>query len=291
MKIKKKLLIIGNGTVTQHFINNFHPYFTAIYATSRQCQHPVSTKKMTRIPFNNNALEVALADSTHLIISTPPDCTGNDPSIEMLKKLLKKNQPHLRWVGYLSATSVYGQHHGKWVDESSEALQPHEKGIVRARIEQQWQSLCHTHHLDCFIFRIAGIYGPHHCALDRVLRTGYQTIIAKNQRFSRIHITDLIESLLRTILLPVSPGIYNLSDDLPATTADCDLFAAKLLHRKVASIPLEKAALSDQQKSFFDYSKRVDNNKIKKIFQISWQHPTYQHGLTKIFNEKFRNKD
>lgn len=291
MKLKKKLLIIGNGTVTQHFIDQFHPYFTTIYATSRQCQHAIATKKMVRIPFNNNALKLALADSTHLLISTPPDYMGNDPGIEILQKLLKKIPHQLRWVGYLSATSVYGQHHGNWVDESSEALQPHAKGCARARIEQQWRDLCDTHDIQCFIFRIAGIYGPHHCALDRVLRTDHQTIIAKNQQFSRIHITDLTEALLRTILLPVSPGIYNLSDDLPATTADCDLFSAKLLHIKARTIPIEAATLSEQQKSFFYYSKKVSNQKIKRIFQLSWKYPTYKHGLTKIFEEKFRKVD
>ena len=29
------------------------------------------------------------------------------------------NMPSLKWVGYLSATSVYGDHSGNWVDETS----------------------------------------------------------------------------------------------------------------------------------------------------------------------------
>ena len=39
----------------------------------------------------------------------------------------------------MSATSVYGNHDGEWVDENSETNPTSDNGIQRLKVEQQWQ--------------------------------------------------------------------------------------------------------------------------------------------------------
>ena len=53
----------------------------------------------------------------HILISIPPK-NGVDLVIENFKKILANSK--INWLTYLSATSIYGNHHGRWVDETSE---------------------------------------------------------------------------------------------------------------------------------------------------------------------------
>src|SRR5690606_14306165 len=57
----------------------------------------------------------ALARATHLIAWAPPQDDG-DPMVGLLRDL---PAPNLRWIGYASATSLYGDHGGAWIDESA----------------------------------------------------------------------------------------------------------------------------------------------------------------------------
>ena len=53
-----------------------------------------------------------------MLCSIPPDKNG-DPVYERFKNDIK-DLCSLKWIGYLSATSVYGDHNGEFVDENSE---------------------------------------------------------------------------------------------------------------------------------------------------------------------------
>lgn len=65
----------------------------------------------------------ALADATHLLATVPPVADfDRDPLLAMHRQLVltAANEGSLRWAGYLSTTSVYGDHGGAWVDEAAE---------------------------------------------------------------------------------------------------------------------------------------------------------------------------
>ena len=79
----------------------------------------------------------------------------------------------LRWAGYLSTTSVYGDHDGAWVDEDAETRAAvGSPGQLRLAAEQEWLDLESA--TDCrvqpYVFRLAGIYGPGRSAIDTVVR-------------------------------------------------------------------------------------------------------------------------
>ena len=52
-----------------------------------------------------------------------------------------KNLRNCKWITYLSATSVYGDHKGNWVNESSITKPTSENGINRLNAENNWKNL------------------------------------------------------------------------------------------------------------------------------------------------------
>lgn len=119
----------------------------------------------------------ALADATHLVCTVPPVADlDRDPLLALHGEDLRtaaSEGGRLQWVGYLSTTSVYGDHGGAWVDELSETrAAPTSPGGRRLASEREWLDLedgsggC----LAVRVFRLAGIYGPGRSALDTVAR-------------------------------------------------------------------------------------------------------------------------
>src|SRR5262249_37834321 len=70
----------------------------------------------------------ALADTTHVLVSIPPDLEG-DVVLRHYGEDLQR-LPQLVWVGYLSTIGVYGDCRGAWVDEASP---------VRPTSERSWR--------------------------------------------------------------------------------------------------------------------------------------------------------
>ena len=61
-----------------------------------------------------------LDEADHILISIAP-VNGEDIVIKNFKERFKDKK--FKWITYLSATSVYGDHGGEWVDETSKQIQ------------------------------------------------------------------------------------------------------------------------------------------------------------------------
>ena len=59
----------------------------------------------------------AIHKATHILISIPPQKSG-DVVLQHCGSIFLKSK-HLKWVGYISSTGVYGDSKGEWVDETS----------------------------------------------------------------------------------------------------------------------------------------------------------------------------
>jgi nucleoside-diphosphate-sugar epimerase len=215
---------------------------------------------------------------SHLLISTPPDDTG-DPvfnlhadDIARLKKL--------KWVGYLSTTGVYGDRGGAEVNETSEVRPSSQRGSKRARAEEQWLSLYERHGIPVHIFRLSGIYGPGRSALDSV-RVGVARRINKpGHMFNRIHVEDIIQVLLASFDRPNPGSIYNLADDTPVQSHEVIGYACELLGLTPPPvIPIEEADLAPITMSFYKDNKFVRNDKIKQELGVTLKYPDYHRGL------------
>ena len=80
-----------------------------------------------------------LKSADHILISIPP-VNREDLVINNFSRYLSQIKP--KWITYLSATSVYGNHNGAWVDEKSETNPTSENGIQRLVAENLWLSTC-----------------------------------------------------------------------------------------------------------------------------------------------------
>lgn len=219
-----------------------------------------------------------LRDTTHILISTPPDDYG-DPTFRIHGEDLAQLK-NLQWVGYLSTIGVYGDRGGAWVDETAEPHPTSKRGTRRAIAEKQWQNLCLSSGLPLHIFRLAGIYGPGRSAIESVRAGVARRIYKPGQAFSRIHIDDIIQTLLASFSQPRPGAIYNVADDYPAPSHEVIAYACEILG--IDPPPLldySKADLAPITMSFYSDNKRIRNDRIKDELGVSLIHPTFREGL------------
>lgn len=222
----------------------------------------------------------ALADTTHLLSSVPPDDAG-DPVIAAHGNELAAMKG-LQWVGYLSTTGVYGDRGGGEVDEWSDRIPASRRGRRRVMAEDAWLGLWREHGIPVHIFRLAGIYGPGRNALETVRQGRARRIRRPGQIFGRVHLDDIVQTLMASIGRPNPGAAYNLSDDEPAPPDEVIAYACELLG--VDPPPLQdfdavKDSLSPMALSFYGESKRVSNRRIKEELGIRLKWPTYREGL------------
>ncbi len=188
--------------------------------------------------------------------------------------------PTLRWAGYLSSTSVYGDREGGWVDEDSELRPNSKRGSRREKAEAQWVSLHKDEGFPVHIFRLAGIYGPGRSALDSVRAGVARRIDKSGHAFSRVHIDDIVQTLLASMEKPNPGRIYNVCDDEAAPSHKLIAYACEMLGLPVpALIPYDQADLAPMARSFYSDNKRVRNNRIKEELGVTLKHPDFRSGL------------
>jgi nucleoside-diphosphate-sugar epimerase len=216
-------------------------------------------------------------DVTHLLVSAPPDGTG-DPVLRLFTAQLEALR-HLAWAGYLSTTGVYGDKGGDWVDEETPLAPNTLRGERRMAAEQAWLKLALPVHL----FRLAGIYGPGRNQLLGVMNGTARRIIKQGQIFSRVHVEDIAGVLAASIARPSPKRAYNVCDDEPCPPEDVVAYAAKILGLPLPpEIPFSEAGLSPLARSFYADSKRVSNDRIKAELGYQLRYPNYRTGLAAL---------
>lgn len=231
-------------------------------------------------PFSKEILD-ALQNVNYVLISIPPQ-DGEDRVISSVTKALSSFR-HLKWIGYLSSTSVYGDHKGNWVDETSETNPSSSQGKARLNAEHQWLSLANSTGLPVHIFRLAGIYGPGRNVLKDLSSGTAQRIFKDNVVFSRIHVADIAQVLKASMKTPHPGRIYNVADNLPAPSHEVIAYGAELLRMDPPPlIPFEEANLTPMGQSFYLESKRVRNQRILSELIPSLLYPTYKEGLRSL---------
>lgn len=215
---------------------------------------------------------------THLLISTPPDDRG-DPTFYMHAEDLIKI-PTLEWVGYLSTTGVYGDRAGGVVDETSELRPNSKRGSRRARAEMEWYELLHHYGFPVHMFRLAGIYGPGRSALDSVRAGVARRIDKPGHVFNRIHVEDIVQTLIASMEKPNPGAAYNLADDDPVPSWKVITYACELLGLEPPPLmPYNEADLAPITRSFYNDNKRVSNQRIKTELGVQLKYPDYKAGI------------
>ena len=285
-----KIFCFGFGQVAQYFIKNLSKkYRVNLSITSREKSQK---KEIFGINYNNyqfiddnfdKGISNKIKNYDHILVSIPPK-KGVDLVLKNFSKTITELK--INWITYLSATSVYGDHQGRWVDESSKLNPSTENGKSRLKAEKEWIKFCHKKKIPIQIFRLSGIYSPENNIFIRI-KSSLQRIVNKpNHFFSRIHVDDIANILEITLEKNKlkSGEIYNLSDDYPCSNIEVANYAYNLMKIPKSQVIEINEIKSNMLRNFYQDSKKVSNKKIKDVFLYKLKFPTYKEGLSKIYN-------
>jgi nucleoside-diphosphate-sugar epimerase len=229
-------------------------------------------------PAIDPATKDRVASATRLLISIPPDASG-DPVLAHFAEAIA-SAPLLEHIVYLSTVGVYGDAGGAWIDESAPTDPNSVRNRARVIAEQAWLALGERTGNKITILRLAGIYGPGRNALVNLREGKARRIVKAGQVFNRIHVEDIARPIAAAFAPSAPSGIFNVADDEPAPPQDVIAYAAELLGTKPPpEIPFESAALTPMARSFYSSNRRVANRRVKEELGVRLAYPTYREGL------------
>tara|TARA_Y100000748_G_scaffold16744_1_gene12983 strand:+ start:327 stop:1190 length:864 start_codon:yes stop_codon:yes gene_type:complete len=287
MKNKDKFFFFGFGQTAKYLVNNLvqskKKFSFNATNTKRTSLKTFGKKKFKsfkfRDKFYDRKLIKKLIQADYILVSIPPQ-KKRDVVLGSFRNLLKKSK--FKKLIYLSATSVYGNHNGKWVNENSKLKSRTKLGLGRKIAEKAWLKFRDLNKLDINVLRVSGIYSKENNVLKKISRTNIY--VKEKKYFSRIRIEDLAQILKKMFFSQKKFMVLNASDDKPATNKEVANFAAKLLKIKnLKPVPIAKFK-NKMIKEFYKDSKKVSNKKMKNKLQIKLRFPTYKEGLKNLFN-------
>ena len=142
---KINIFCFGFGQVAKNFIYNLNKtYDVNLAATSREKTQKKKIYGINYISYHfldntfDKEILKKIKNYDYILVSIPPK-KGIDIVIKNFQgslEILKTN-----WITYLSATSVYGDHNGEWVNENSKLNPLTENGKSRLSAEKLWINL------------------------------------------------------------------------------------------------------------------------------------------------------
>ena len=278
----KKLLIYGYGYTASYLAETLNTENYLIIGSSREEKKFNSDNKKVKFINNSQVYNCLLKDDiTHILVSVPPNDLG-DIFIQNYREIITKNK-NIEWIGYLSATNVYGDHNGELVSESSQTKPKTKKGINRLVAEKQWLELISKFNLPIKIFRLAGIYGPNRNIKERLIKGLVKNIFKEGQFFSRIYVEDIANILNLSMNNITKNKIYNLADDFSCNlNVIIEYLCEKNSLIKPVQIDFDDMSLDYKKESFFLENKRVDNSLVKKDLLKNFKYPSFKEGYKNL---------
>ncbi len=286
---KIKLFCFGFGQVAKYFVKKL---INDKYSLSLVTTNTLKTKEVffenqifKSYFFNNKNYDKKLIkdlNNSNIILVSIPPVDGKDVVANFFEKQIKNFD--FEWITYLSATSIYGDKKGNWVDEKSEPNPTSKNGKSRLAAEKQWIELFRKKDLPIQIFRLSGIYSPERNIFNRIKSGSLKIVNKPNHFFSRIHVEDIANILTLSLDKFKSGEIYNVSDDYPCPNEKIAIYALDLLKiEKPKMVEIDQID-NEMIRDFYKDSKKVSNKKIKNVFSYKLKFSTYKEGLTEIYN-------
>lgn len=283
-----KLLILGCGYVGERLAVAALKKGIRVAGTTRSTERAESLRAL--------GLEAAVAESpAYLPDAVLKACDAVVDSIPLVRDGAGMHAPqaqwlpalaprlsHVRWVGYLSTTGVYGDAKGGWVDESFPCHPTSGRGIGRLRAEAAWLDSG----LPAEVFRIAGIYGPGRNIIGQLREGRYRAVRWQTPHWSnRIHVDDIVAALLAAMARPRPGRIVNLCDDVPLPHAD---YVSELAQLVGAPAPLILDAAQAERElppatlAFFRDNKRVCNALLHRELLTDLRYASFRDAVDSL---------
>lgn len=174
---------------------------------------------------------------------------------------------------FVSSTSVYGQTDGSWVSEESTARPDRETGRILLEAEEIALAAGGS------VARLSGIYGSGRSVLLRKFLTGEAVLEGGGHRWiNQIHRDDAASALVHLGEPGTGAGLFNVSDDTPATQREVYGWMAGFFNKHP---PPEGPADMNRKRGWT--SKRVANAALRGT---GWrpQFPSYRDALPQLIS-------
>lgn len=215
--------------------------------------------------------------------------------VDGLSNVLSVIKQRTRKIIYLSSTSVYGQMEGEWVDETSVCEPERENGQICLQAEQLFEqqgllagdSSSGSGTAQAVILRLAGIYGPGRLlARMEQIRAGEPLLGRPDAWLNLIHLTDIVNTILRCDMDMQLSSRYLVSDSRPVTRQEYYQTLAELLDapapRFAAGAAAEQRAKSTRPNSTeraAGINKRCNNKRLREELGVELVYPSIWEGL------------
>lgn len=178
------------------------------------------------------------------------------------KTALAMNTP--RHLLYTSTTSVYGDHGGKWVEETSPLLATSENGKILIETEKTYESLREIG-WQVTLFRLGEIYGPGRELSKKVEHLLQHPLPGKGDTYTNmVHQADVAAAIDFAVEQRLE-GIFNLVDD--------DHMTRKELYQTIShAFRLPPVEWDPSLPSLHSSNKRASNHLLKKE-GFTFSHP------------------
>lgn len=287
---KEHTLFLGHGYVSQFFcahISHLKMDLSASIHTTKGQYFPTNAAIKT---INFSEIDTKTLDSyDHFVISIPPFyALKTDIVIEKFHDyFLNRNTPYT--LIYLSATSVYGNHDGKKVQENSELRSNTMKGMARIACEKKYNALKHNDVANIIILRLAAIYGNHRNNILAILDKKVTSNNPSPRLIARTHVLD-ISNIIKQILLSknLQNITLNIADNNPCPSIEVHHYICDNL-LKIARLPVNHDVTKLKNSSVALDHKVIDNSLLKEMLDYEFIFPSYREGLNHIFHDLFND--
>ena len=280
-----RALIFGYGYLGQAFAARLCAEGWAVTATAREPgkRQALADEGLDAVdPGDAGAVAQALAGAEAVLVTAAPEPAGC-PGLKALGPGIEALSRPLRWVGYVSSTSVYGDRGGKWVNEESALNAPTVEGARRAAAERDWLGLGRRSGSPVAIFRLPAIYGPGRTPFEKLADGSARIVRKPGQVFNRIHLDDAVAALTASLARPRAGGIYNVTDDEPAGADAYVEYAARLMRvEPPPEVDWSDPEVSAAMRRFYLDNKRVSSARAKA--ELGWRprYASWREGLTAL---------
>ena len=223
----------------------------------------------------------AAADGGTVFYLVPPDgeAAEDDPRLRHFLDACEQAIP--RRLIYLGTSGVYGDCHGEWVDETRPPNPLSARARRRLAAERMVADWCARHGTQYALLRVGGIYGPGRLPVERL--SGMTVICPDEAPWSnRIHVDDLVRTLVAAAQRGRPGRVYNVADGHPTTMTDYLYRVADLAGRPRPPCVSRAEApehLSPGMLSFVRESRRLDTTRMREELNVRLQFPTLDSGL------------
>ncbi len=225
-------------------------------------------------------LAKAAREAAVVYLVPPPDRGTTDPRLDAFLQCLGTVTP-ASFV-YASTTGVYGDTGGACVDERAPLAPANDRSRRRVAAEEAAASWCAARDVRCVVLRIPGIYGPNRLPLERLERGEPALRPEEAGPGNRIHVDDLVATIVAAIDTPSARGIYNVSDGDPASTTvflQETARAAGLPPPELITRAQAPSRIAPGMLAYLLESRRIDNRRMLAELGVCLRYPTLATGI------------